>query len=194
MKLQKAAMFGLDARIALAIFGALSVISGAALYSAIQQARVTSTIVDLQELGKSYEQYILDTGQDLAINSQDIYIDMYDLVEDNSVAGWNGPYTSYEKGPLAHVLKYKDHPDIFIIHGLDETWPAWSGTPGNVKCVAGKKCMVYVGFDGVPVDLANAIDEQIDGSVDYLNGNVRVFTIANNYHVFIKQRATLSQP
>ena len=39
LKNKKAAMFGLDARIALAIFGALSVISGAALYSAIQQLR-----------------------------------------------------------------------------------------------------------------------------------------------------------
>jgi type II secretory pathway pseudopilin PulG len=194
MKLQKAAMFGLDARIALAIFGALSVISGAALYSAIKQAKVTATIVDMNELAKSYEQYILDTGQDLAINSQDIYIDMYDLVEDNSVAGWNGPYTSHPKGVLPHVLKYKDYPDIFIIHGLDETWPAWSGTPGDVKCVTGKKCMVYVGIDGAPVDLVNAIDEQIDGSVDYLNGNVRVFTLANNYHLFIKQRPTLVQP
>lgn len=37
--LRKAAMFGLDARIALAIFGALSVISGAVLYSAIKQAK-----------------------------------------------------------------------------------------------------------------------------------------------------------
>tara|TARA_Y100001960_G_scaffold319101_1_gene389950 strand:- start:3597 stop:3728 length:132 start_codon:yes stop_codon:yes gene_type:complete len=36
---KKAAMFGLDARIALAIFGALSVISGAVLYSAIQDAK-----------------------------------------------------------------------------------------------------------------------------------------------------------
>ena len=37
--LKKGAMFGLDARIALAIFGALSVISGAALYSAIKESK-----------------------------------------------------------------------------------------------------------------------------------------------------------
>ena len=41
--LNKGAMFGLDARIALAIFGALSVISGAALYSTIQEADVFKT-------------------------------------------------------------------------------------------------------------------------------------------------------
>ncbi len=47
-QLNKGAMFGLDARIALAIFGALSVISGAALYSAIKQAKVTQVNQTLQ--------------------------------------------------------------------------------------------------------------------------------------------------
>tara|TARA_Y100000590_G_scaffold312511_1_gene353198 strand:- start:819 stop:1040 length:222 start_codon:yes stop_codon:yes gene_type:complete len=68
MKLNKGAMFGLDARIALAIFGALSVISGAALYSAIQEARVTQLITSLNEIGKAYEAYILDTGAEIEKN------------------------------------------------------------------------------------------------------------------------------
>ncbi|HAG52695.1 MAG TPA: hypothetical protein DCL21_02800 [Alphaproteobacteria bacterium] len=59
---QKGAMFGLDARIALAIFGALSVISGAALYSAIQNAKAISLLTELQEVGKATESYYLDTG------------------------------------------------------------------------------------------------------------------------------------
>jgi len=44
----KGAMFGLDSRIALAIFGALSVISGAALYSAIQEAKATALYNELR--------------------------------------------------------------------------------------------------------------------------------------------------
>ena len=44
IKLKKGAMFGLDARISLAIFGALSVISGAALYSAIQDSKSVSQV------------------------------------------------------------------------------------------------------------------------------------------------------
>ena len=56
-------MFGLDARIALAIFGALSVISGAALYSAIQQAKVTETVTELDNISKAWAQYYLDTGE-----------------------------------------------------------------------------------------------------------------------------------
>ncbi len=48
-------MFGLDARIALAIFRALSVISGAALYSAIQQSKVIAMVNQFEEIAKAYE-------------------------------------------------------------------------------------------------------------------------------------------
>ncbi|MCP4354624.1 MAG: hypothetical protein GY793_03125 [Proteobacteria bacterium] len=36
---KQAAMFGLDARVALAIFGALSIITGATLYNALQHIK-----------------------------------------------------------------------------------------------------------------------------------------------------------
>ena len=51
---KKGAIFGLDARIALTIFGALSVISGAALYSAIQESKVVALYTEFQEIGKAY--------------------------------------------------------------------------------------------------------------------------------------------
>ena len=63
MFINKGAMFGLDARIALAIFGALSVISGAALYSAIQNSKVTAAITEMNEVGKAWEAHYLDTGE-----------------------------------------------------------------------------------------------------------------------------------
>jgi len=64
-RLQRAAMFGLDARIALVIFGVLSIISGAVLYKTIEQVRVNSFINEFNELGKAHDAYILDTGQTL---------------------------------------------------------------------------------------------------------------------------------
>jgi hypothetical protein len=82
MILKKGAMFGLDARIALAIFGALSVISGAALYSAIQQSKVIALITDLNEIGKAYTAFALDTGQDLPETpTLSLYNNTYDLIE-----------------------------------------------------------------------------------------------------------------
>ena len=47
---KKGAIFGLDERIALAIFGALSVISGSALYSAIKDAREQRVITSILEV------------------------------------------------------------------------------------------------------------------------------------------------
>ena len=41
-------MFDLDARIALVIFGALSVISGAELYSSIQTAKNTAVVAQYE--------------------------------------------------------------------------------------------------------------------------------------------------
>ena len=98
-------MFGLDARIALAIFGGLSVITGAALYKVIQQVKVTAVIADLSELSKAYDAYTLDTGLDLdyAADGASRYLEIGELVE-SSVTGWNGPYTSYAKHPTSlHV-------------------------------------------------------------------------------------------
>tara|TARA_Y100001960_G_scaffold77711_1_gene83126 strand:+ start:1292 stop:1885 length:594 start_codon:yes stop_codon:yes gene_type:complete len=95
LNLKKGAMFGLDARIALAIFGALSVISGAALYSAIQEAKVTSFYTELVELNKAYEAYYLDTGSiDMSSN-----LGKFDVLIENhySEDDWNGPYIQAKK-------------------------------------------------------------------------------------------------
>jgi type II secretory pathway pseudopilin PulG len=88
---KKGAMFGLDARIALAIFGALSVISGAALYSAIQESRLTATQTGMQEIIKAYESLYLDTGS-LRTMSDKTMFNANDLITDNSEPGWSGPY------------------------------------------------------------------------------------------------------
>ena len=96
---KKGAMFGLDARIALAIFGALSVISGAALYSAIQNSKATALYVQLSELGKAWESYYIDTGSILpqvSTNTSDdsfYVLKSFDLVSNSSaISNWNGPY------------------------------------------------------------------------------------------------------
>ena len=53
LKKQCGAMFGLDARIALAIFGALSVIVGATLYNTIQHTKVITLHQEFVEIEKA---------------------------------------------------------------------------------------------------------------------------------------------
>lgn len=85
------AMFGLDARIALAIFGALSVISGAALFSAIENIKTTAMLTTLNEFEKAYIQYVLDNANNLTDTSSAVHIgNLYSNY--NSFTEWKGPY------------------------------------------------------------------------------------------------------
>lgn len=193
INLKKAAMFGLDARIALAIFGALSVISGAALYSAIQQAQGTKLLADMQEIGKAWEQYYLDTGENLEKQKTDnlnAYSYIYKsraLVENPGVTGWKGPYLSYTTtntvGVLDHLRYYSDDDYssirlFFTDDGVgdwggdqndgDETW--WDKT----FCTAGKSCSLWVSILNLKsLDTAVAADKVIDGGDGPAKGNLR---------------------
>jgi type II secretory pathway pseudopilin PulG len=91
--MKKAAMFGLDARIALAIFGALSVISGAALYSAIQDAKATALYQESREIIKSFEALYLDLGYIPTYVSGSTKVDMRYLYSNpTNTSSWKGPY------------------------------------------------------------------------------------------------------
>jgi type II secretory pathway pseudopilin PulG len=92
MKFNKGAMFGLDARIALAIFGALSVISGAALYSAIESAQLERIRQYYVEIVKATEHYYLENGQMLSQSDPDDVRISGLVVNVDSLPTWNGPY------------------------------------------------------------------------------------------------------
>jgi type II secretory pathway pseudopilin PulG len=165
--MKKGAMFGLDARIALAIFGALSVISGAALYSAIQDAKATSIIADMNEVAKAYESYLLDTGQELPPRSTDTSswkfysYDTNNLVVNRAnVANWNGPYLPYEDNTGIEYLGHPTYGNILMEFVDDKDWSA----TGWESCdTAGEKCYISVSIDGIGnASLVTKIDQKID--------------------------------
>ena len=178
---KKGAMFGLDARIALAIFGALSVISGAALYSAIQNAKVTAIITEMNEVTKAHEAFLLDTANFLPLWNTSLHTThIKNLISnDSSASNWNGPYLPYST-TVDYVLKHSVYDNI-IIYRINDDTANWGGTEGTDftsygGCVVGttSKCNYYTVFEFIPKDIAEAIDKQIDGSVDYKAGNLRI--------------------
>jgi len=185
MFIKKGAMFGLDARIALAIFGALSVISGAALYSAIQQAKVVAVITDLNEVHKAFDQYWLDTGSELArISSGSLIFDAGELVDNSKNAlGWNGPYLSYKKdSSLSYILVYPSYGGIQIYgRSSNDAWGGTDGVDGSLPSTctgAAEPCGRWAVLSDISVSLAKSIDEYVDGAADYKNGNLRVYCTA----------------
>ena len=170
---KKAAMFGLDARIALAIFGALSVISGAALYSAIQQSKVIAIVAQMDELEKSLAAFMLDTGQDLSIFAVNT-ANMEDLVT-SSISGWNGPYTSlsplagseyalenaFRDGSIVHIQQCKEPIGNIISAGCS-------------SCDGSTTCYNWLKMGDMSNELANQIDIAIDGTAGADSGKFRI--------------------
>jgi len=180
---KKGAMFGLDARIALAIFGALSVISGAALYSAIQDAKATALITDMNEIGKAWEQYLLDTGQDLPEVTANIR-SLTSLTTDPAVMGWRGPYLNYENGTVSGRLAHPNHGDIMMMATQNVDWgeggSLWNA---NVCGIDDSLCRNWIMFLGVKdKSLVNRMDQKIDGSDSPKTGKLRWYYINDAQH------------
>lgn len=185
MKLtKKAAMFGLDARIALAIFGALSVISGAALYSAIQQSKVTAIITEFEELGKANDQYFLDNTKLLPFHATVKYLFLPNRLLENidGLLTWNGPYTS-KAGLTTNWLssKYGAHDTLQYRPGTD-----WGGVEGSdtappAECTTAP-CYIYISTGVISSSFAEAVDLQIDNASNAKQGKVRLwnYTVGAN--------------
>ena len=189
--MKKGAMFGLDARIALSIFGALSVISGAALYSAIQESKTTKTLANFTELSKAWEQYLLDTGSTLPKDSGDL-LKVKNLASNvDNKSGWNGPYISYNV-TSDYVLDHPEYLDVHFFQALKtENWgdtTTWtSAGAGEVCSVGDENCSVWIQFTKVPgLTIAQSLDEKLDGGDGYSKGNFRVITnqTSPNYYIY----------
>ncbi len=165
---KKGAMFGLDARIALAIFGALSVISGAALYSAIQEAKVVGIITQLNEVSKAWEQYYIDTGESLPISSSH-NMDARALIENPGVSGWKGPYLPYSISGLGVVGVSYGTGTLYIVEGKVSEWTT------VLTCLDRDDCGAYVHFAGIRErSIIDAIDQRLDGGDGDDKGRFRV--------------------
>jgi Tfp pilus assembly protein PilE len=167
---KKGAMFGLDARIALAIFGALSVISGAALYSAIKQAKSTAILTEMREIAKGFEQYYLDTGQmpklikTVACSLPCMY-EVEELITNKyNVSGWKGPYIPYSVIDYLTLQNGVNRSTILQVT-KDDTWGGTGNEYTSANCANGKNCSLWVFYSGfTDASLLESIDKDIDSA------------------------------
>jgi hypothetical protein len=194
----KGAMFGLDARIALAIFGALSVISGAALYSAIQQSRIVSYVTELNELAKGVESYLLDVGADFPKRTGLNYMAESEELLTSGATGWKGPYFTsiYNTTSKGFVSNQPDENSIYVVDIVDDA-KALGGAvhSGASGCLAGAdSCHYWIRVIRVELATAQAIDEYVDGTDDSEAGKVRYsyHSGTDKYFVWFKGPRTFS--
>jgi type II secretory pathway pseudopilin PulG len=185
MSLKKGAMFGLDARIALAIFGALSVISGASLYSAIQESKITSLYVQLKEFEKAIESFMLDTGRKISSDSSWVYMSEIasgkEKLTTNDIDAWNGPYMPDESfgGVWYRFLGKSDKIEIVARSSFYNcTVPSFSGSSSDIKKYIQVFHEVRVSnadeTHGYPYSFVKDFHDKYDNDGDYSNGYIIV--------------------
>tara|TARA_Y100001960_G_scaffold156415_1_gene164619 strand:- start:3136 stop:3765 length:630 start_codon:yes stop_codon:yes gene_type:complete len=179
IKTTKAAMFGLDARIALAIFGALSVISGAALYSAIENAKLTSVQQTIHNVEKAFEALYLDLGE-LPNRASSLTKNAQYLQENpGNLTLWKGPYLTFDKDVGINDMYFLVDKILFNIN---------NGSPAGNSCAAGSSKdghyylrIFYIADDinnlptadcNVPESFAKKFHDKFDGDSDYTKGKI----------------------
>tara|TARA_Y100001960_G_scaffold92121_1_gene99289 strand:+ start:576 stop:1184 length:609 start_codon:yes stop_codon:yes gene_type:complete len=197
---KKGAMFGLDARIALAIFGALSVISGAALYSAIQESKSVQMLATLNEFNKAVEAYMLDTGEnlsdDISAGAGTSFRNLDNLLTSTG-SNWKGPYISEgeheELNPGGnHIVTSLGRVFIQTVGTSD-----WTSSPAShTSCSDANGCVYWSGIcrtDSSFESLFKALDEKVDGTESAISGNLRYLNWSGDYCVYLKGPATLGK-
>lgn len=175
LKSQKGAMFGLDARVALAIFGGLSIIAGTAVFSSIRETNVTSLLAEFDNISKGYINFTFDTGVDIPMGGAGTegFINLY--TDANGTLGWRGPY----------ITRSTDEHPVYGAYELtearianDTTPSAWTPTAptgcSGALVAPDEICGAWLDLTEVPCEIAKELDERIDGVIDGDSGNFRL--------------------
>jgi hypothetical protein len=151
-------MFGLDARIALAIFGLLSVVAGVAAINIFGQASTTALSTELSNLKKAYTEFRMATN-DFPAKFSDL------LNNDAGYSGWNGPY-------IDGMLTEKSR--LYGTYSLVEGRQDVPGVP-PVECSGGGICGVWLKLTKVKDSLAKDLHNTLSaGETNLSAGLLRV--------------------
>lgn len=198
-KIKKGAMFGLDARIALAIFGALSVISGASLYSAIQVSNMEKWRQYFENISKASEHYYLDNGVPIP-NSYGLFGEgrLGNLVENyDNMPTWKGAYITNVFSSSSYGIKdamtLKIGPLAMIGLTLHKksTWTNNSSLQYDVCVLNAYDCNEWIYLSTTSAsdeskifDLFKGLDEYIDSGDGELDGKVRYNHLNSGYLMY----------
>lgn len=154
LKKQRGALFGLDARIALAIFGLISIVAGYYSLSKLTTARYTAFLKELL----NYESAILQIQTDLGVFYQ-FTIDGSDGIKDfNAIedgtnilsrytAKWNGPYID----GIA-----RNHP-LYGTYTINYRQANYADT-----CNISNDCYVWLTIDSIPENVFAFLNKYFD--------------------------------
>ncbi len=150
---QRGALFGLDARIALAIFGLLSVVAGASMVLNLDESRAKGLVAELVDTARAVEAYHEDLRTDIFQSLteptesrafQALFDNAVITEADNLRARWNGPYVkttsvrSNNYGEMSIQKRGPNHAQPCDPEGLCFLWLVYSQVKPSLMKEANK--------------------------------------------------------
>jgi len=161
---QKGAMFGLDARIALAIFGGLSVVMGAAMLQVMGDNRVDNILQEHAKISSAVDALQEDFRDNIdnalaTVNDTERYLA---LMEE---AGFLAAFQGRWRGPYIPIKGARNqHPN----YGAMGLAPRQINT--NNACLAAtitsRNCYYNLVYTAVPLVTITALNNRIDGTTE----------------------------
>lgn len=190
--LKKGSMFGLDARIALAVFGSLSLISAAALYNSAANAKAVALLTELDNISKAINSYRADTGSDVVIASNfgsRVGVIVQDFDND---PGWSGPYFNSENVNSSGFYLGPSETRYTIVDVRPADRSSSTKLSDSPDCspstIPSYKCTVYISVRYTNseknveqgINLFKKLDEIVDGGDGYTVGKIQALQPSNN--------------
>lgn len=157
---QSGALFGLDARIALAVFSILAVVAGVAVVANFADTKAKSLGTELTETGQAIELMQSDLKTDIfralsQPSGKNAFQALYDnqvIREDNNLrAAWNGPYIKFTSNVNPR------YGDMLLVKGADDhTQP----------CTGNEMCYLYLVYSRMPLDVLQEVNKLVDGEIE----------------------------
>lgn len=169
---QRGAMFGLDARVAIAIFGSLGLVVGITIATTIPSVQAQSLVQDIASYRAAVEGMQYDVRQPISqiiTAGGDADIKKFEALNDRSVVQafaqprWMGPYI---QSRTADAAVHENYGQMYLIEA-DTTDYTVTGC---------SFCSYWLRIDGVPLNAFNIVNDEIDGEGEAspaTNGKVR---------------------
>ncbi|MBI1362802.1 MAG: hypothetical protein GC134_02365 [Proteobacteria bacterium] len=170
---QRGAMFGLDARVAMAIFGIASVLVGTAVFGSMREFEYRALSKELKEMHVAIEG--LHNDLQASVRSRlttPSDANSFTALYDSSVltaAGqqkWLGPYIN---------LRSNTHPSYGT---MSLTRAAVSNAPGTACTATDGTCYLYVVYSAVPDGIIADLDDALDNGDGATAGKVQWSVVA----------------
>lgn len=179
LKSQRGAMFGLDARIAAAIFAGLAIVAGAAITTTVQTAKVASIRDEAEKTKQAVVSLMYDLRGPIHTVTDSATTRVYATLLTKSYMTdkqerWLGPYLSGDRA--AH-------------HSYGQR-RLYRGSEINPTASCTSNCMVWFGLDSIgSEDLALAVNNEYDGEDELTpanEGEVQWDVVADDVRLYIR--------